>query len=257
MQFSVEVRFSRLRAVGGEGSLVSPHSPDDAGELVRHGDGRDIVTTTLLRRPRPRLKVGRVSRALRVPQERARAMDQQHPQVHVALRADRAQPPTEGAGVLPRRQAKEARKVAARVEASNVTDERNEGRRRQEPNPGHGLQECDLRELSGHARELPFDVAHVRLEHTNLVTGARDGGAHQHRHDGGGIGQQRADLWDDVLGPDGNEDANLAKQASQGVEPRRARGEPRRAETVQGRDRLVLDALDGHRMDVVITRGLE
>ena len=59
-QSSGEFRESCLDAVDGEGPLVSPHGPDDAGELVRHRDGGDIVAAALLRRPRPRLQGVRV-----------------------------------------------------------------------------------------------------------------------------------------------------------------------------------------------------
>ena len=146
--------------------------------------------------------------------------------------------------------------MAARVESSNVADQGDERRSGEEADAGHCLEERDVRELPGQSRQLPFDGAHIRFEHANLVTGARQRRAHEYRHDRG-LAEQFADTGHDVLGPDRNEDTELAKQAPHRVQSGRARREPRRAETVQGRDRLVLDRLDRHWMNLVIARRFE
>ncbi len=91
--------------------LPRPDGPDDPRQLVRDGYRRDIVPAPLLRRPCPELKRGRLSGALRVDEHGARAMDQKHAQVDVALLADRPEPATQRAGIFLRRQAQKTGKL--------------------------------------------------------------------------------------------------------------------------------------------------
>ena len=97
--------------IGREGALLHPHGPHDAGEFVRDGHGGDIAPTPLLGQQRPLLQRRRPSGRLRVPDERAGAVGQEHAHIDVALLADGPESPPQRTGVFPRRQAEKARKM--------------------------------------------------------------------------------------------------------------------------------------------------
>ena len=111
-------------------------------------------------------------------------MDQQHAQVHVALFANGPQPAAQRAGVLFGRQSQKACDMPPRAESPNIADHGDERRGGEEAHAWDRLQERDIRELLGQRREPAFDVAHIRLEYTDLVTRARQRGAHEFRYRG-------------------------------------------------------------------------
>ena len=60
-----------------------------------------------------------------------------------------------------------------------------------------------------------------------------------------------------MLRADGDEDAEFTQQASDGIEPRGARGEPGGTQAVQRGDGLVLDRFDGDRVNLLVPIGFE
>ena len=156
-------------------------------------------------------------------------------------------------GVFLRRQAQEAREVPAGAKTPDVAHERDQRRGGQHAHAGHRLQQRHVRQLARQRRELPFDGAHVRLEHVESRRTRRPSVLRsEHGHASVGSRQQRADARHDVVRADGNEDAELAQQAAERVESRRAGREPRGAQAMQRGDRLLLDGLDGDRVNLLV-----
>ena len=86
----------------------------------------------------------------------------------------------------------------------------------------------------------------------NLVTGGRERRLQQHRH-AGRFDQQRANVRHDALCADRNEDAEFAQQATEGIEPRGSRREPGGSQAMQRGNGLMLDRLDGHGVNLLVS----
>lgn len=165
--------------IGREWALLHPHGPHDSGEVVRHGHGGDIPPTPQLGLHRPLLQRRGPSRRLRVPDERAGAVGQEHAHIDVALFADGPESPPQGAGVFARRQAEKARKVPPRGKAADVRHEGDEQRRalsgRTEEQkrtvvPAETLAKYAGRYMvEGRAVGIPFRTLDVRLVQGELM----------------------------------------------------------------------------------------
>jgi hypothetical protein len=62
---------------------------------------------------------------------------------------------------------------------------------------------------------------------------------------------------DDALGSAGNSDAELSQETAHGVDATGPCSEPGRAQPVQGGQRLLVDRLDGHGLDLLVAMGFE
>jgi hypothetical protein len=123
------------------------------------------------------------------------------------------------------------------------------------PTPGTVCRSCRS-SMCRQCGELSFSGPHVGLERRDLVTGG--GGRRVKRYrDRGRVLQSLPDLRHDALRADRTEDPELTQQTAERVQPCRPRREPGGAKTVRRRDGLVLDRLDGHRMNLLVPVGFE
>jgi hypothetical protein len=87
--------------VGLERFSELPNGPGDAGHLVGHGGCCLVVTATRLEIEGPTAEAVGIGLGLSALQDSAGAVDEQHPEVNIALFADSAQTPPPTAGAFP------------------------------------------------------------------------------------------------------------------------------------------------------------
>src|SRR6266496_3385027 len=98
-----------------KGSLITPDAPTDPGEFVREGHGSDVVAFAVLEGEGPGAQIVGAGCDVAGPERRARAVDEQHPQIAVAVFSDAAQAAGERARMLPWREAEVGGAVAVRM----------------------------------------------------------------------------------------------------------------------------------------------
>jgi hypothetical protein len=103
-----------------------------------------------------------------VDEHRARAVDEERAQVAVAAFGDAAQVALEPAGVLARSEAEVAGEMLSRREASNISDEGDQGGRDQQSDSRDGAQMLERGELLGGGLELAFHLLHPCLNLADL-----------------------------------------------------------------------------------------
>jgi hypothetical protein len=145
--------------------------------------------------------------------------------------------------------------VAPAREALRVTDAREQGGRGDHANPRHGLQHRGVGQLAGERGELLVDAVDHDLEGVDLVRRGGEQRLEGDRH--AWLVGEVADHRDDAWGSHRNHHPELPQEAAQDVQPRRARGEPRGAQTMERRQHLLVHGLDRDRVNLVVARGLE
>ena len=73
-----------------KGSLITPDAPTDPGEFVREGHGSDVVAFAVLEGEGPGAQIVGAGCDVAGPERRARAVDEQHSQIAVAVFSDAA-----------------------------------------------------------------------------------------------------------------------------------------------------------------------
>ena len=154
---------------GLEVAVVLPDGPGDAGELVGEGDGGLVVAELALEAQRPGAQAVAVLHALGVPEDRARAVDEEHAQVGVAALGDPAEASAQAARVLAGCQADEAGHVAAGGEARGVADEGVQGGGGEQADARYRAQAGDDGDLPGEGLELRLDVLDACGERGDLL----------------------------------------------------------------------------------------
>src|SRR5512134_2904927 len=110
-----------------------------------------------------------VLHALGMPEDRSRAVDEEHAQVGVAALGDPAEESAQAARVLAWCQAEEAGHVAAGREARGVADEGVQGGCREQADTRYRAQPGDERDLPGEGLELRLDVFDAGGERGDLL----------------------------------------------------------------------------------------
>ena len=108
----------------------------------------------------------------------------------------------------------------------NVPDGGHESRGGEKANPLNRHQFFHDRSLSGHGAKLSFDIGHAALNGSDLSEDLDDGGSKYLRDRRIGVFEQSPDSREDLLRPLGQGDAELTKDAPDGVDPGGPCGHP-------------------------------
>jgi hypothetical protein len=132
-----------------EVTFVIPDSPGDAHELVRERDCR-LIRMGCPRTPqRPLLELGEWSvTRFQTPctvERSACTVDEQHPQISIALLTDTTEAPPRAGGCLTRCEPEPACELAATLEGVDVADRGEQRRRGQQTEPGYAHERLDDR----------------------------------------------------------------------------------------------------------------
>src|SRR5881628_1218404 len=144
-------------------------------------------------------------------QHRARPVDEQHPQVGIALLADRAEVPTLSRGVFARREAEVAGEVPPGGEPLDIAHRGDEGRRRQDTDAGNRAQPPDNQGRFGGRRQLALDGADTFLELADLADHLAERHAEQAGRAGVEVFEQGANVRHDMMRARRDHHAELAK----------------------------------------------
>jgi hypothetical protein len=240
-----------------KGDLTRPGGPSDAGEFVGEGDGGDVVTATALEFEGPAAEAIRARVALGMAEDGASAVSEEHAEVDVPALADMAEVAHRTGGVFTGSEAEVAGEVASGGEATGVADEGNESGSGEGTDPGDGPETRDIGELMAEGVEGAFGKMDAVVELLDVVA---DGGEDGMKNGGDlrFVGVDRlVNGGDNETGPEGDDDTELTQETADGVDACGAGGEPTGAETVEGGEGLLVDGLDGDRVDVFVAGGLE
>src|SRR4029453_5347381 len=108
--------------------------------------------------------------------------------------------------------------MSSRWEAVDVADEGDESGGGQEADAGDAEEVADGEELFGQAVELPLGFLDAALDVADFEAGIGEEGPEGVGQIGVGVLDEGPDRGHYLLGPHGDEDAKLAKQATQSVE---------------------------------------
>ena len=191
--------------------------------------------------------------AFGVADERARAVDQEHPHVDVALLADRAEASTRRRWSLPwvsgrgssqsggASESGECRPTSATSAVAAST-----------PTPGTVCSSVTVGQLLGERGELSVDGVHIRLEHRRSRHRPRPASS---RSDIGTVRGSPAVRWTRGTtwrAPTGMKTPNSRSRPRSVFETGRAGREPRRAQPMQRGNRLLLDRLHRDGVNLLI-----
>ena len=150
-----------------------------------------------------------------------------------------------------------AGEVARGGEAADVPDEGDERGGGDQADAGDRAQPAGDGDLASEGPELLLHRAHAPFELEDLGPGLVEGGPNGIGEAGVGVFEELLHDRDDALGPERDGDAEFPEQTADGVDPRRPGGEPGRAQPMQGGERLLVDGLDRHGLDLLVPLGLE
>src|SRR5580700_3617521 len=118
-----------------------PGRPDDASQAIGERDGGFVVASLAFAVERPTAQAvegfARALRAVRGQQRRARPVDNQGSQVHVALLGDSAESASLGAGSLTGGEAEPGGEVSTGRKAVDITDGRSDGSAGEQTDAGY------------------------------------------------------------------------------------------------------------------------
>lgn len=129
-------------------------------------------------------------------------------------------------------------------EAQDVADEGDECGGGHETDPWDGAKARHHRSLFGQSLQLLLRLVDLFSQGLDPAGGGGDGAAQTVGNPGIGAGDQEPHLGQDVLDALGDEEAQLAEQTAEGVHLGNSRGDPARAETVDGSEDVLGDGLD-------------
>ena len=190
--------FAGLR--GGEGDVLMPDGPDDAGQFIGHRAGGLVISATVGDGDRPRLDrrerlVGSAA-TIRGRQHGARPMGQQIPEIAVAPFTNAAQVAAARRRMLTRRQPQPPSELARAPEGVDRADAPHERRRRQEADAGNRLQLDDDGVGGGEGAQLLLDGGDPVLEVPDFRVDTRQRLAQRRRQRDLGIFEQGRHLAD-------------------------------------------------------------
>src|SRR4029453_4732345 len=195
--------------------------------------------------------------AMRRSEQRAAAVDQQGAQVAVTALADAAEAANGSAGTLARSETEPACQVAARGEAQDVAHCGHQGRRGQQADARDAAQQGDDMQFAGESRQFVFGLLHPRLQVADLIASLLQEWVKRDGQRRGDLAEQSLYRGSDPAGTTRNVEAELAQDPPYGVDAGGAAGQPRRAQSVQRQQRLLLFALDRHGCELSAARCLE
>ena len=242
--------------------VVAQRGVADARELVGQGAGGLVVVAAGLDIERPAADAADVFAGtfghLGCSQHTARTVGEQHAQIAVAFLGDAAQVPTAARAVLARRQAEPAGEVARVLEVGHITGSGgHQGGGGEQPDAGHGQQQRAGGAVTGHSGQLAFDLGNARFEQADLFEQHAGGMPNQIRQGRARIGQHTGDRLHAGARALRDGDAELAAEASQGIDARGACAHPERADAMQTLQGLLLQRLHANGTDVRGASGFE
>jgi len=147
--------------------------------------------------------------------------------------------------------------MPSRWKAPDVAEEGDERSGDQKPDAGDGSQVLDGGQLLGRGLELAFHLFDSCLDLADLSAGFGEDRPQS-------LGQIRVGILDegphrrhDLTRAHGDEDAQFAKETTQGIESRRALRHPARAQSVERGKHLLPNRLDGYGPDVFVAASFQ
>lgn len=252
-----ETLVSRLHEAGGVGAVVSPYGPGQTCHLARQRRRRFIVASALFNLQSPGLQAVRTLLVLRRQENGPGAVDEKGAQVGVASLRDGSEPSSHAAGIFAGCEAQEAGKVPAGWESRHLSDEADQGCGGDDSNAWNRIQALDYRDLSGKHPELFFDGKNTRFKIADLKARFRQGEPEGVWNLDVGILEQCPGVGNDVPGTDRNVEAKLAQDSADEIDPRRAIGDPCRAQAVESCESLLRHRLDRYGVNLIVAMGLQ
>lgn len=238
-----------------EALAISQRGVANARELVGQRAGGLVVIAALLHRQRPGPQ--RCASAPRVlgygggAQDAARAMREQHAQVAVTLLGDAPQIARAARAVFLGRQAEPAGEVARILEVAHVARGGcHHGGGGEPPHAGDRQQRGARRAQARDLGQLALQLRDARFEQAHLFEQQAHGAADQAGHGRMRIGQHAADRLQAGARAGGHRQAELAAEASQGIDARGACSHPQASDAMQSLQGLLLDGLHAHRAHI-------
>ena len=154
--------------------LLGGNCPKDAGDAIGESDSRDVVASMLFKSECPGSERIRLRLFLRMPEDGAGTVDEEHADVLVAPLRDRPEVAGQAARLLAWSQAEIAGEVPAGGEPIQGSHEGFDGRGRQNANAGNGSELSHLRHGYGEGLELSFGRTDPILDLPDLVASQRE-----------------------------------------------------------------------------------